>query len=76
LADITTRADVFVESATMNPAFEESAMFENMTDIMFKDGHDFYVFDTALTANARRLPGMSRVYSFPSTPEPWNFVQL
>jgi len=51
-------------------------MFENMTDIMFKDGHDFYVFDTALTANARRLPGMSRVYSFPSTPEPWNFVQL
>ena len=26
-ADITTKADDFVESATMNPAFEESAMF-------------------------------------------------
>jgi arsenite/tail-anchored protein-transporting ATPase len=61
-ADITTKADEFVESATMNPAFEESAMFENMTDLMFKDEYDFYVFDTAPTANARRLLGMSKVY--------------
>ena len=29
-AEIKTKADEFVESATMNPAFEESAMFENM----------------------------------------------
>ena len=49
------RADQFVESATMNPAFEESAMFENMIDLMFKDEYDVYVFDTAPTANARRL---------------------
>ncbi|MEW6668155.1 MAG: TRC40/GET3/ArsA family transport-energizing ATPase [Thermodesulfobacteriota bacterium] len=62
-ADITTKADEFVESATMNPAFEESAMFENMTDLMFKNEYDFYVFDTAPTANARRLLGMSKVYS-------------
>jgi arsenite-transporting ATPase len=62
-ADITTKADEFIESATMNPAFEESAMFENMTDLMFKDEYDFYVFDTAPTANARRLLGMSKVYS-------------
>jgi arsenite/tail-anchored protein-transporting ATPase len=62
-ADITTQADEFVESATMNPAFEESAMFENMTDLMFKDEYDLYVFDTAPTANARRLLGMSKVYS-------------
>ena len=62
-ADLSTKADDFTESATMNPAFEESAMFENMTDIMFKDEYDFYVFDTAPTANARRLLGMSKVYS-------------
>ncbi len=62
-ADLSTKADEFVESATMNPAFEESAMFENMTDLMFKDEYDFYVFDTAPTANARRLLGMSKVYS-------------
>ena len=61
-ADITTTAEEFIESATMNPAFEESAMFENMMDIMFKDEYDFYVFDTAPTANARRLLGMSKVY--------------
>ena len=62
-AEISTRADEFVESATMNPAFEESAMFENMIDLMFQDEYDVYVFDTAPTANARRLLGMSKVYS-------------
>ena len=47
----------------MNPAFEESAMFENMINIIFEDAYDFYVFDTAPTANARRLLGMSKVYT-------------
>src|SRR5512144_159417 len=62
-ADISTKAEEFVESATMNPAFEESAMFENMVDLMLRDEYDTYVFDTAPTANARRLLGMSQVYS-------------
>lgn len=62
-ADIKTKADEFIESATMNPAFEESAMFENMIDLMFEDEYEVYIFDTAPTANARRLLGMSSVYS-------------
>jgi arsenite-transporting ATPase len=62
-ADIPTKAQDFVESATMNPAFEESAMFENMINIIFEDAFEFYVFDTAPTANARRLLGMSKVYT-------------
>jgi len=62
-ADISTKADDFVESATMNPAFEESAMFENMVELMLKNEYGAYVFDTAPTANARRLLGMSKVYS-------------
>src|SRR5207247_125178 len=53
-ADISTKADDFVESATMNPAFEESAMFENMVELMLKNEYDAYVFDTAPTANAPR----------------------
>jgi arsenite-transporting ATPase len=61
-AEIQTKADEFVEAATMNPAFEESAMFENMVELMFKDEYEVYVFDTAPTANARRLLGMSKVY--------------
>src|SRR5512138_695482 len=61
-AEIKTKADEFVESATMNPSFEESAMFENMIDLMFENKYDVYVFDTAPTANARRLLGMSKVY--------------
>jgi arsenite-transporting ATPase len=62
-AEVKTKADEFVESATMNPAFEESAMFENMIDLMFDNEYEIYVFDTAPTANARRLLGMSSVYS-------------
>jgi arsenite-transporting ATPase len=62
-ADISTKAEDFVESATMNPAFEESAMFENMVELMLKGEYQAYVFDTAPTANARRLLGMSKVYS-------------
>jgi arsenite/tail-anchored protein-transporting ATPase len=62
-AEISTKAEEFIEAATMNPAFEESAMFENMIDLIFKDEYDVYVFDTAPTANARRLLGMSKVYS-------------
>ncbi len=62
-AEIKTKAEEFVESATMNPSFEESAMFENMIELMFKDEYEAYVFDTAPTANARRLLGMSGVYS-------------
>ena len=38
-------------------------MFENMIDLMFKNEYDAYVFDTAPTANARWLLGMSKVYS-------------
>ena len=37
-------------------------MFENMIDLMFDDEYEAYVFDTAPTANARRLLGMSDVY--------------
>ena len=37
-------------------------MFENMIDLMFEDKYEAYVFDTAPTANARRLLGMSSVY--------------
>jgi arsenite-transporting ATPase len=62
-AEVKAQADEFVQAATMNPAFEESAMFENMIDLIFEDEYDVYVFDTAPTANARRLLGMSKVYS-------------
>jgi len=62
-ADIPVKADDFIETAILNPAFEESAMFENMIDTIFDDRFEVYVFDTAPTANCRRLLGMSRVYN-------------
>ncbi|MBI5417657.1 ArsA family ATPase [Candidatus Poribacteria bacterium] len=63
-ADISSqKTDDFIETATMNPAFEESAMFERMVDLMFENKYDIYIFDTAPTANARKLLGMSKVYT-------------
>jgi anion-transporting ArsA/GET3 family ATPase len=54
--EIKTKADEFVESAAMNPAFEESAMFENMIDPMIDDEYEMYVFDTAPIAFFVTLP--------------------
>jgi len=62
-ADVTITSENFIESAVMNPAFEESAMFENMIELIFANKYDIYVFDTAPTANARRLLGMSKIYA-------------
>jgi len=62
-ADITIKAEDFIETATLNPAFEESAMFENMINLIFENKFEAYVFDTAPTANCRRLLGMSKVYT-------------
>ena len=47
----------------MNPSFEESAMFENVMNLILKDEYDFYVFDMAPFAGARRLLAMSKTLS-------------
>ncbi len=63
-ADIPLKAEEFVDIAATNPAFEESAMFDNTIDIMLKEGENFdkIVFDTAAVANAVRLLGLSKIY--------------
>jgi len=63
-ADIPVRAGPFIDIAVTNPAFEESAMFDKMTDIMLTEGeeYDVLVFDTAAVANAVRLIGLSKIY--------------
>src|SRR5260370_3920594 len=58
-AEISAQADAFVESATMNPAFEESAMFETMVELMFKNEYDTYVFDTPPPANPPPPPRLT-----------------
>ena len=61
-ADIPLDPEPFVDVATTNPAFEETAMFEDMMDLMTKGEFDAYVFDTAPVAHTYRLLGMSKVY--------------
>jgi len=61
-ADIPLDPEPFVDIATTNPAFEESAMFDDMINLILKSEFDAYVFDTAPVAHTYRLLGMSKVY--------------
>ncbi|MFW9794225.1 MAG: ArsA family ATPase [Candidatus Thorarchaeota archaeon] len=63
-ADIPVDPAAFIEIAVTNPAFEESAQFDTMTDIMLQRGdeYDVIVFDCAAVANAIRLLGLSKIY--------------
>jgi len=61
-ADIPLDPEPFVEIATTNPAFEESAMFDDMINLILKGEFDAYIFDTAPVAHTYRLLGMSKVY--------------
>jgi arsenite-transporting ATPase len=63
-ADIPVDPAAFIEIAVTNPAFEESAQFDTMTDIMLQrsDEYDVIVFDCAAVANAIRLLGLSKIY--------------
>lgn len=63
-ADIPVDPAAFIEIAVTNPAFEESAQFDTMTDIMLERGeeYDVIVFDCAAVANAIRLLGLSKIY--------------
>lgn len=61
-ADIPVDVEPFVEIATTNPAFEESAMFDDMINLILNENFDAFVFDTAPVAHTYRLLGMSRLY--------------
>jgi len=63
-ADIPVDPSSFIDIAVTNPAFEESAQFDAMTDIMLEEGeeYDVIVFDCAAVANAIRLLGLSKIY--------------
>jgi len=63
-AEIPINPEPFIQIATTNPAFQESAMFDKVMDIIVGEGgkHDIIVFDTAAVANAVRLIGLSRLY--------------
>lgn len=61
-ADIPVDVDPFVDIATTNPGFEESAMFDDMISLIVDEKFDAYVFDTAPVAHTYRLLGMSKLY--------------
>lgn len=61
-ADVPVDVEPFVEIASTNPAFEESAMFDDILNLILERKFDVYVFDTAPVAHTYRLLGMSKLY--------------
>ena len=63
-ADIPLNPKPFIDIATTNPAFQESAMFDKIMDMVLTEGESFdrVIFDTAAVANAVRLIGLSKIY--------------
>ena len=61
-ADIPLDPEPFVEIASTNPGFEESAMFDDMITLILEEKFDAFVFDTAPVAHTYRLLGMSKLY--------------
>jgi len=63
-AEIPIEPRPFIDIATTNPAFHESAMFDKVMDIVVTESqnYDATVFDTAAVANAVRLIGLSKIY--------------
>ncbi len=63
-ADIPLDPKPFIEIATTNPAFQESAMFDKIMDLILELGEEYdrIIFDTAAVANAVRLIGLSKIY--------------
>ncbi len=63
-AEIPIEPGPFIDIATTNPAFHESAMFDKVMDIVVieSQNYDAIVFDTAAVANAVRLIGLSKIY--------------
>lgn len=63
-AEIPLDPSPFLDIATTNPAFQESAMFDKVMDTILNEGKNFdrIVFDTAAVANAIRLLSLSNIY--------------
>lgn len=61
-AEMKVNPGEYLDAATLNPALEEAALFENMLDLMFDNQYDLYVFDNAPAAYMRRILSLTSIY--------------
>src|SRR5436305_12123594 len=55
-ADIPVDVEPFIEIATTNPSFEESAMFDDMVDLILNEKYDAYVRSEEHTSELQSRP--------------------
>jgi len=62
LAKIPGEIESYIQAAAAEPAMEESAIFDEVVDIVVKGGYDYYIYDLVPLGHALYYLSMASVY--------------
>ncbi|MBI4595512.1 MAG: TRC40/GET3/ArsA family transport-energizing ATPase [Candidatus Tectomicrobia bacterium] len=62
LAKIPEEIESYIQAAAAEPAMEESAIFDEVVDIVVKGGYDYYIYDLVPLGHALYYLSMASVY--------------
>jgi len=62
LDEVPEEIDTYIEAAAAEPAMEESAIFDQVVDIVTEGGYDYYIYDLVPLGHALYYLSMASVY--------------
>ena len=62
LAKVPEEIEGYIQAAAAEPAMEESAIFDEVVDIVVKGGYDYYIYDLVPLGHALYYLSMASVY--------------
>src|SRR4030042_5691534 len=62
LAEIPEEIESYIQAAAAEPAMEESAIFDQVVDIVVQGGYDYYIYDLVPLGHALYYLSMASVY--------------
>ena len=62
LPKVPEEIEAYIQAAAAEPAMEESAIFDEVVDIVVKGGYDYYIYDLAPLGHALYYLSMASVY--------------
>jgi len=62
MAQIPEEIESYIQAAAAEPAMEESAIFDEVVDIVVKGGYDYYIYDLVPLGHALYYLSMASVY--------------
>lgn len=62
LPEVPEEIESYIQSASAEPAMEESAIFDAVVDIVVRSDYDYYIYDLVLLGHALYYLSMAKVY--------------